>query len=142
MRWLSVFFFNGKQGTVIIYKSIFRALTSVVLKSHIGIFRVRLDTTYFAKNWKHCSKIIFKYVNSVMRPVNSAWTVNEQCINSAFCLLHNESMCMNSTGYCSYTLKKKKTQTLNLKHGSKRTLSSLNTQKACSRSGAKLFFFF
>ena len=27
---------------------------------------VGLDITYFAKNWKHCSKIIFKYVNSVV----------------------------------------------------------------------------
>ena len=34
------------------------------------IYRVCLDRTYFAKteNWKHCSKIIFKYVNSNMEP--------------------------------------------------------------------------
>ena len=31
-----------------------------------GILRVCLDRTYFAEteNWKHCNKIIFKYVNS------------------------------------------------------------------------------
>ena len=31
--------------------------------------RVRLNTTYFAENWKHCSKIIFKCVNIAMRPI-------------------------------------------------------------------------
>ena len=28
-----------------------------------------LDTAYFAENWKNCSKIIFKCVNSAMRPI-------------------------------------------------------------------------
>ena len=36
---------------------------------------IRLDTTYFAENWKYYSKIIFKYVNSIVDPVNSTWTV-------------------------------------------------------------------
>ena len=27
------------------------------------------------ENWKHCSKIIFKCVNSILGPVNSIWTV-------------------------------------------------------------------
>ena len=33
--------------------------------------RVHLDRTYFAEteNWKYCSKIIFKYVNSTVRPI-------------------------------------------------------------------------
>ena len=56
-----------------------------------GILRVCLDTTYFCWNWKHCSKIIFKYVNSIVGPVNSA-----------FCLLHSESM------WCYYSRAKKK----------------------------------
>ena len=30
------------------------------------LYRVRLDTTYFAENWKYCSKIIFKCVNSIV----------------------------------------------------------------------------
>ena len=32
------------------------------------LFKVRLDKTYFVEieNWKHCSKIIFKCVNSVV----------------------------------------------------------------------------
>ena len=34
-------------------------------------YRVRLDKTYFAEteNWKHYSKMIFKCVNSAMRPI-------------------------------------------------------------------------
>ena len=31
------------------------------------ILRVCLDIVYFAENWKHSSKIIFKCVNSAMR---------------------------------------------------------------------------
>ena len=36
-----------------------------------NILRVRLDRTYFAEteNWKHCSKIIFKCMNSIVRPI-------------------------------------------------------------------------
>ena len=42
------------------------------LGSHfINILRIRLDRTYFAeiKNWKHCSEIIFKCMNSAVRPI-------------------------------------------------------------------------
>ena len=31
--------------------------------------RVRLDTTYFVKNLKYCSKINFKCVNSTIEPI-------------------------------------------------------------------------
>ena len=54
--------------------------------------KVRLDTFFFfagAENWKYCSKIIFKYVNSVMWPVNSA-----------LCPLHSVHMWC----YCSQTV--------------------------------------
>ena len=30
------------------------------------ILRIYLDTTYFAENWKYCSKIIYKCVNSAV----------------------------------------------------------------------------
>ena len=33
------------------------------------ILRVWLDTVYLIENWKHGSKIIFKYMNSVMRSI-------------------------------------------------------------------------
>ena len=33
------------------------------------ILRVCLDIAYFVKNWKHCSKIIFKCVNSAVWPI-------------------------------------------------------------------------
>ena len=37
--------------------------------ANLIIRRIRLDKTYFAEteNRKHCSKIIFKYVNSTMK---------------------------------------------------------------------------
>ena len=36
------------------------------------------------ENWKHCSKIIFKCVNSIVGPVNGAWIVHKQYVNSVF----------------------------------------------------------
>ena len=54
---------------------------------------VHLDRTYFAKieNWKHCNKVIFKCVNSVMGPifnekVTEKWSlwVHEQCTGALF----------------------------------------------------------
>ena len=35
------------------------------------LMRICLDTTYFVEteNWKHCSKIIFKYVNIAVGPI-------------------------------------------------------------------------
>ena len=55
--------------------------------------RVCLDRTYFAEteNWKHCSKIIFKCVNSAVWPifnekVAEKWNlwVYEQCTDALF----------------------------------------------------------
>ena len=34
---------------------------------HFNSLRVYLNRTYFAKNLKHCNKIIFKCVNSTMK---------------------------------------------------------------------------
>ena len=58
--------------------------------------RVCLDWAYCCWNWKlktenrkHCSKIIFKCVNSIVGPMNSVWTVREQCVNSIFYLLYS-----------------------------------------------------
>ena len=57
------------------------------------ILWIYLDRTYFAEteNWKHCSKIIFKCVNSAMRPifnekVAEKWDlwVREQCTDVLF----------------------------------------------------------
>ena len=41
----------------------------------LTLLRVRLDITYFTENWKYCSKIIFKCVNSIVSPMNSVWIV-------------------------------------------------------------------
>ena len=73
-----------------------------------------------------------------------SWAVHEQCVNSTFCLLHSKFMYMNSMGYCSYTLKKKKKkQTLNLKCGSKQILRcGLDWAYLCLRFTLSRFFLF
>ena len=58
---------------------------------------VRLDWTYYCwnwklktENWKYCSKIIFKCVNSTMGPILnffSAWTVLWTVMNSAWTVI-------------------------------------------------------
>ena len=42
---------------------------AVVANSDKERLRICLETAYFAKNWKHYNKIIFKCINSVMRPI-------------------------------------------------------------------------
>ena len=59
---------------------------NVALQIRLGLdwLRVCLNIVYFAKNWKYCSKIIFKYVNSAVRPIfnenfdekRDLWTVH------------------------------------------------------------------
>ena len=58
---------------------------------------------------KHCSKIIFKCVNSAMGPIFniSLNKVVVGTVNSALCLLYSESMCMNSAVTVHYAFKKK-----------------------------------
>ena len=69
---------------------------------------VNLDRTYFAKteNWKHCSKIIFKYVNSTVGPivnekVTEKWNlwVHEQYTDAQF----SEGL-VKSCGYSAWTV--------------------------------------
>ena len=45
-------------------------LISAKLQSDLknNFFKVYLDIAYFAENWKNCNKIIFKRVNSIVRP--------------------------------------------------------------------------
>ena len=45
-------------------------LILVKLQSNLKniFFKVYLDIVYFAENWKNCNKIIFKCVNSTVRP--------------------------------------------------------------------------
>ena len=60
-------------------------LSSLGHSRYLKRLKVRLDIAYFAENWKHCNKIIFKCVNNAVRfififflnkvlvgPVNSA----------------------------------------------------------------------
>ena len=63
------------------------------------------------ENWKHCSKIIFKCVNSIVGPIFNIFLIHEQCINSAKQYMNSAKQCVNSEpmwGYCSRAVKKKK----------------------------------
>ena len=46
-----------------------------------------LDTVYFVENWKYCSKIIFKFVNSTVGPIFNEKVVKKKrfmsLVNSA-----------------------------------------------------------
>ena len=86
------------------------------------LFRVCLDRTYFAKieNWKHCSKIIFKCVNSIVRlifneKVTEKWClwVREQCTNALFTIEKSTKLALERK-----KKKKKKTENANVKRKS------------------------
>ena len=76
---------------------------------------VRLDWAYCCwklktENWKYCSKIIFKYVNSIVGSIFNI-LIREQCMNSAKQYMNSAKQCVNSKpmwGYCSRAEKKKK----------------------------------
>ena len=79
-----------------------------------GIYRVCLDRTYFVEteNWKHCSKIIFKYVNSIMRPIfnekiDKKWSLWDLWIVH-LCTVHKRPV--NSCGWRKKKKKEEKTQ--------------------------------
>ena len=75
---------------------------------YIGSIRIQLILLK-TKNRKHCSKIIFKCVNSAVGPIFKIFQKNVVVgpVNSALCLLYIESMCMNSAVTVHYALKKK-----------------------------------
>ena len=54
--------------------------------------RVRLDWAYFCWNWKHCSEIFFKYVNSTVGPI-----FNKKIVKSGICGFVN-----NAQMHCSH----------------------------------------
>ena len=62
---------------------------------------VRLNTAYFAENWKYCNKIIFKCVNSVVGSIfNIYFFLNKvvvDSVNSALCLLPTETRALKKT---------------------------------------------
>ena len=65
---------------------------------NLKAYRVHLDT---AKNWKHCNKIIFKCVNSAIRPIfNESFTEKN--------VYESREQCTGPTGKAWNTLPKKK----------------------------------
>ena len=62
---------------------------------------MRLDTTYFAENWKYYSKIIFKCVNNAVRPI-----LMKILLKKYVCKSHEQ--CTESIGKAWNTFLKKK----------------------------------
>ena len=103
----------------------------------INNLRVYLDRTYFAetKNWKHCSKIIFKCVNSAVGPIfnekiDKKWNlwVHKQCTDTLFTEDWSKVVAtvhvpyINSTACWGKSVKKKKKK-------KKRKTQKLKTQQ-------------
>ena len=45
-----------------------KIMSGIIVKLTMGVFGLNL-LLLKTENWKHCSKIIFKYVNSIVRPI-------------------------------------------------------------------------
>ena len=110
----------------------------------INNLRVYLDRIYFAetKNWKHCSKIIFKCVNSAVGPIfnekiNKKWNlwVHKQCMDTLFTEDWSKVVAtvhvpyINSTACWGKGVKKKKGKRRNLKRSNRGSKLCLNSQK-------------
>ena len=111
MKWLM--FVSLKNDSIGHVAGVVQWVRLVVWKISLHSFskktlRVRLDRTYFAKteNWKYCSKIIFKCMNSIVRPIFNEkmtekwslwdlWTMHE-------CTVHRRIF--KSCSYCSWTV--------------------------------------
>ena len=88
--WILLYTIFKSYYTIQLIFNLFLTLSTNCLQFQL---RVCLDRTYFAKteNWKHCSKIIFKCVNSTVRPIFNEkvfekWNlwVRKQCTNAPF----------------------------------------------------------
>ena len=76
MAWLLETYKTCNSMVKILKYELYNQLLGDVILLRVAL-GVRLDTAYFAENWKHCNKIIFKYVNSIMRPI-----FNEKVVKS------------------------------------------------------------
>ena len=78
-------------------------------------FRVCLDCAYFCWNWKYCSEIIFKCVNSAVGPI-----FNKKLLKSVICGTVNSAQCtyalftVDKVNYCRLNQKKKKKKEKNV----------------------------
>ena len=69
--------------------------------------RVRLDWAYFCWNWKHCSEIIFKCVNSAVRPIFNEKSA-EKCNLWDLWIVHGCTVHIWLINHCGLNKKKKK----------------------------------
>ena len=83
-----------------------------ITSSHalLGVFGLNL-LLLKTENWKYCSKINFKCVNSIVRPIFNTWTVYKQYINSEY-TVYNSKICPQKQ---QMRAKKKKKKAENVK---------------------------
>ena len=69
-----------------------------------------MDTVYFAENWKHCSKIIFNCVNSIIRLIFNEKIVekSEDCGSHKQCTGPTDVHCSQKKSQKLWLKKKKK----------------------------------
>ena len=83
----------------------------VKFSKYVGSVQIQLILLKTEKR-KHYSEIIFKCVNSSLGPIFNIYFFLKKVlvgpVNSALCLLHSESMCMNSAVTIHLRWKKKK----------------------------------
>ena len=79
------------------------------------MFRVYLDTAYFAENWKYCSKIIFKCENSVKKPIFNEKVAGKKKFMSPVNSAQDPLICTVHRLFCwceQYTNRQNKKETL------------------------------
>ena len=68
MAWLLKTYKTCNSMVKILKYELYNQLLGDVILLRVAL-GVRLDTAYFAENWKHYNKIIFKCINSVIGPI-------------------------------------------------------------------------
>ena len=103
--------------------------------------RVRLDTTYFCWNWKHCSKIIFKCENSTVRPIFNENVVKKWSLWDLW-TMHECTIHKRKVKCCGLKKKKKKKKNLILKrrHAKRRIQTKYIFYKSLVHVGALILF--
>ena len=102
----------------------------------VGSVRIQL-LLWKTESGRHGCKIIFKWVDSAVITVFNFFFLNnvgEGAVNSALCLLHSESMCMNCAVTIHLRWKKKKKEKEKEMRNQKRRCAISQTQLLQSES--------
>ena len=101
-----------------------RKLPPIFILAWLPIFlKMCLNTAYFAENWKYCSKIIFKCVNSAMGPIFNESLVEKEVCGSREQYMGSAGKTTTATEMCFSKQKQK-----NKKKRRHRCISSVSKQ--------------